>query len=364
MYQPRKRLNVRQKGSLAGNLDQFRIFNLIAFQRVQQSMIKMRQACVKRKKAAKNLLAMQAKAETTQRLVQERGRWLFSNECQNLSELSEPERQAQIFAVQSHKALMVTHPGEHLYLCLMRLPRNPRDNLRSHVRKSSRKRCDYQSRQFFAESVPVLLRSRNIIINGSGIGVIASLMDRVQSGDADRAVSSLTLLHHIRWHLRSGYADSKFSFNSFRETDKKDSKSHHRIWAGEDIAARCTALRHLTLFVQNFNFIISCPHKDENPSAKLLSLISTDHVQRCYPLDALMHCPALRSFKLVAVGDHLIPDLECRECRGGSDPEAFFKPLVDWLKSELASKAPGVAFEVDYVRRVDTELFVGFKESV
>ncbi|KAA8626832.1 hypothetical protein PtrV1_02512 [Pyrenophora tritici-repentis] len=270
MYEPRKRLNVRQKGSLAGNLDQFRIFNLIAFQRVQQSMIKMRQACVKRKKAAKNLLAMQAKAETTQRLVQERGRWLFSNECQNLSELSEPERQAQIFAVQSHKALMVTHPGEHLYLCLMRLPREIREIVYAAM----------------FESLP-----GNVAIIK---GVIASLMDRVQSGDADRAVSSLTLLHHIRWHLRSGYADSKFSFNSFRETDKKDSKSHHRIWAGEDIAARCTALRHLTLFVQNFNFIISCPHKDENPSAKLLSLISTDHIQRCYPLDALMHCPALR----------------------------------------------------------------------
>lgn len=51
-------------------------------ERSQQYIIKRKQAIVKRKKAAKNVSVMQEKAEATHRIVQERGRWLFSNERQ------------------------------------------------------------------------------------------------------------------------------------------------------------------------------------------------------------------------------------------------------------------------------------------
>jgi hypothetical protein len=302
--------------------------------------IKLEQGREKRKKAAADQQSSGEKTDATQQLVQERGRWLFNQDRLNLATLNQADRQTQKSLAKFQKDLMNTRPGEHLFLCLMSLPREIRDmvyeamfqelpttiivhpKLGGNFRSSNLPRilppiC-YVNRQIFAESVPVLLRPRKIHIDSIGARVFAQFLRRVPSKDAFRSVSSLCLGPDVTWHRVSN------------EEDNDDEEAFSgTILVGEELVAHCTSLRDITLEVDSYELgedhdPDSESESDSGDVSRTNTRKSVHLIQRAYPVWPVTRCLALRFFKLVCRSDAYYLQ--------GLDPpynfEEFFEPLV------------------------------------
>jgi hypothetical protein len=168
----------------------------------------------------------------------------------------------------------------------------------------------YVNRQIFGESMPMLLRPREIHVGVYGHRVLANFLHRVPNKDAFRAVSSLLFASGLTWELD----------NDDEESDDEGELSL-KVYDACDMVARCTALRHITLEVSSFFF--TDLEDDYNPRRK-----PARPIQKACPVRVVTRCPALQTFKLV--------------CRCGEDYlkrfdlpysiEEFFEPLVNWMR--------------------------------
>jgi hypothetical protein len=194
--------------------------------------------------------ASRAKTNAFQQLRQERGRWLFNQDRQNLGTLDEADRQAQRSLSQFHKDMMHTRPGEHLYLCLMSVPREIREMIYAAMfedlpatmvvrpkastayRSSDLPRVVqpiyYVNRQLFAESVPEFLRTRDIHLDRSGLRTFSNFLGRISNKNAFLAVKSLTFGADATWS--SGRNDY----------DGEEEAYSGSIRDGIPLVARCT----------------------------------------------------------------------------------------------------------------------------
>jgi hypothetical protein len=309
-------------------------------------------------------------SNATQELVQDRGRWLFNQDRQHLDTLDEADRQTQQSLAQFQRDLVNTRLGEHLFLCLMSLPREIRELVYAamfeelpttiivgpkelyHHQPSDLPRilppvC-YVYLRIFSESVPTLLRAREIELAEGGLRQFGNFLHRIPDMTAFRAVSSLVLGSHISWH----------DFHDEEESGHKDYFSG--AFTGADkLAARCTALRHITLEVAFFDLIVnddSGDDSDSEPEVRYQRKPVTQ-IQRDYSIEAITRCPKLRSFKLVCRYNdyHLTNEL--------NSAKEFFEPLSTWLREQLALRAPNVAFEVAYMDQVKSRKYIGFKKQ-
>lgn len=167
-------------------------------------------------------------SNVTEQLLRERGRWLFSVDRTNIAALDAATQATQKSLRQFQKNLMATSPGEHLFLCLMALPRELRDliyaahfaDLPSHmvirpkmgaslikypadVQKTLPPFC-YINRQLFNESVPVLIQQRTLFLGRSGHKSLRVLLN-ARSGSRRIEVShtaQLAASHKLEQHRR------------------------------------------------------------------------------------------------------------------------------------------------------------------
>jgi hypothetical protein len=132
------------------------------------------------------------------------------------------------------------------------------------------------------------------------------------------------------------------------------------------LVTHCTALRDLTLEVDSYElsedpaFDSDSDSSDSNTGPFPASTRKAVHmIQRGYPIWPVIRCPALRSFTLVCRSD----DYHLEQLERPYSAEELFEPLVDWLREQLALRAPNVAFEVAYLEEVKRRRLIGFQKQ-
>ena len=160
---------------------------------------------------------------------------------------------------------MHTRPGEHLYLCLVGLPREIREmiyaamleDLPATIVVRPKASTSYRSsdlprvvqpicyvyRQLFADSVPELLRTRDIHLDHSGLRTFGNFLGHIPNNSAFLAVKSLTFGDDATWS--SGRNDY----------DGEEEAYSGSVRDGIQLVARCTALQHITLEVDVLSLI-------------------------------------------------------------------------------------------------------------
>jgi hypothetical protein len=304
--------------------------------------------------------------KVNQQHVQAYGRWLFSSDRLNLCSLNETEQQTQKTLATIQSNFKATSPGEYLYLCLMRLPREVRDmiwtaymdglpqtivlRLQSRLMTSDLPKvlpplC-YVNHQFFDECVPALLRGRKIILDGAGVVSFGKFLRRVRDNMAFSVVTHVVIESHTKWA-----ADSPSTYASqISDEEHWTRPSSQNIRTGEDLVANLPALKSLTLYIDIYQLEL---HIEEAESCVSRA---NEELQKLYPVRAFIDYRSLEHLTLLCDGYHLSRLMEM-------DEEEMFKPFVTWFGDQLSEKAPKVQFTVVYNQNQDMKEFVGWEEE-
>ncbi|KAF1999033.1 hypothetical protein P154DRAFT_523640 [Amniculicola lignicola CBS 123094] len=202
----------------------------------------------------------------------------------------------------------------------------------------------YINRQVFNESVPILLRNRNITV--TYVWDLESLINVLSwSSEVDpyRAITSLTLETLTLWNIDKIIA--------------RDRRPDDPNLCGNNLVQRCSALKSLTLELSSYEMVIRTTKPGAPPKFTDVQRRTWDGF-RAYFGTAIFESARLRSLVLRCDS----PYYAWMVVIGCKTVEEYYSSFLAWVREEMIERKTRAELRIEHVDKHYRRLCVGFDE--